>query len=530
MPIPTRPGQAAIAQFPLTVPGFKGLNTQQQGSILGPEWATKLENSVVDSSGRVAARKGWSSVTTSPHGSAFKSGIEYRMQNGNVQLVLTTATQVLSSTDGSSFTNVTGTAAFTSGNWYLTNFNDFVIGFLEGEKPLIYNGTTSSQVADANAPTGGVGTSAFGRVWCVASDGVTIKYSALLDHTNWTTSDAGSIDMSSIWLDNDRVTGITAFNNLLIVFGQRNIVVWSDGTGSELGIDPTQMQVIDTIPGLGCLNQFTIQQVNGDIWFLANTREVMSFGRVILEQKSGKLTTLSANVSDFLRDTIETTAFNHDNARAIFVPHERFYLLSLPTESAPGEGDEVGKVFVFDTRQFLEDGSARCVGIWNQMVPTVLIYRDSAISHGTLLSARTPVIGELGAYIGGRDDGETYRFIYESGWIDITRQGYLLILKRLKGLFFFDINTNVFMKWAFDFESTFHTRQLIFEVLGGSGEWGGSEWGIGEWGGGVDLLNKRVAGSGTGEYIKVGVEVEVDGGSFAIQQIDLMAKVGRLRG
>lgn len=525
MPTPRFHGGTTLAHFPLTVPGFKGLNTQQRGSLLGPEWATRLENTIIDSSGRVAARRGWNGVTTSAHDEPFVQGIEYIKKDGTTSLILTTDTEVLVSTnDGVSFSDITGTASFTDGNWKLVNFNDYVIGFQDGEKPLITDGSTTSQSADSGAPTGGVGTAAFGRLWCVDSDGVTIKYTDLLAHDDWT--GGGEIDMSSIWLDNDHVVAITAFNNLLVVFGTRNIVVWSDGTGSELGIDPTQMVVIDTIPGVGCLHQNTVQHINGDIWFIAHNMELMSFSRVVQEQKSGSLTTLSKYVSDELRDSINSGSFHVENIRSAFSPTDRFYMLSLPTESAPSAGDEVGKVFVFDTRGFLEDGAARCIGIWNQMVPTMFIVKND----GEWLASLRTVEGELGKYNQNLDDGASYRMIYESGWIDITQQGYLLILKRLNGLFFFDLTTSVIMKWAFDFSTIFRQKQITWETTGGNALWGVSEWNVAEWGGGIDLSDKKIAGSGTGEYIKVGMEATINGGQFSVQKIDLLAKVGRLKG
>lgn len=517
-------GGAQTATFPLTVPGFKGLNTQKQGALLGPEWATKLENTVIDSNGRVSARKGWLSVTTSAHGDPFKSGIEYRKQDGTIQLVVTSDTKILSSTDGTSWTDVTGTAAFTDGNWHLVNFNDYVLGFQQGEKALIYNGTAGSQVADVDAPTGKCGTSAFGRIWQSSADNTVLHFSGLLDHTAWGASDL--FDLSSVWPGNDTIAGVTAFNNLLVVFGVNNILVFADNTGSELGIDPTQMVVVDVIPGIGLYSQHSIQHVNGDIWFVDNSLELRSFSRVMLDQKSGNIAKLSTNVSDRLRDSIASGSFPAARLRSGFSPQDRFYLLSLPTESAPGVSDEVGKCFVFDTRAILEDGSARCVGIWNQMVPTVIIVRN----NGTVYSALSAEEGELGKYIGNRDDGATYRLVYESGWIDITQQNYILILKRLNGLFFFNVDTSVFMKWAFDFSTNFYTRELSFSVGAGTGMYGVSEWGIGEFGGGVDLLDKKVPGAGTGTYIKVGAEAVINGGTFAIQQIDLIAKVGRLKG
>lgn len=531
MPTPRYHGGAPLIHFPLTVPGFKGLNTQNKGAILGPEWATKLENTVLDNNGRVSSRQGAHDHTTTPVGARFESGIEYRLQDGTTQIVAITATTIQkSSDDGDTWSAVTGTASFTSGKWYLVNFNDFVIGFQSGEKPLIYNGTTGSQVADANAPTGGVGTSAFGRVWAFASDGTTLKYSALLDHTNWTTAGAGSLDLSSIWLDNDSGVAVTAYNNLLIVFGKRNILVFEDGSGSELGIDPTTMIVRDTIPGIGCLSQYSVQLVGGDVWFLNDSRDMISLKRAILEQKGGDLVPLSKNVSDLLRDTIDSGSFDLSRLRSAYSPKDRFYLLSLPTESAAGAHDEVGKVFVFDTRQFLEDGAARCVGTWNQLVPTVIWPR----TNGDLLFSLESVTGQVFHYHNYADNGTTYRMTYESGWLDLLAQteisGALLILKRLNGLFYFGITTDVIMKWAFDFRTIFNTRALEFTAGGGTAEWGSSEWAVGEWGGGTSLGEKKVSGSGTGKYIKIGIDATIDGGAFAIQYIDLLAKIGRMKG
>lgn len=526
MPTPRYHGGAPLIHFPLTVPGFKGLNTQDTGAILGPEWATKLDNAIIDSNDRVAARKGAQDVTTTAHSSRIVSGIEYAMQDGSTQLVGTTAAEVVRSTNnGDSWSDVTGTASFTDGNWHLVNFNDFVIGFQLGEKALIYNGTAASQIADANAPTGGVGTAAFGRIWQFDADGVTLEYSALLDHTNWTTGGAGLIDLSSIWLDNDTAVAITAYNNLLVVFGTRNILVFTDPTGTELGIDPTNMIVLDTIPGIGCHSQSTVQHVGGDIWFISNSMELMSLSRVIVEQKAGNLNRLSKNISNYLATSIR--AADSTRIRSAYSPTERFYLLSLPAESTPGANDETGEVFVFDTRGFMEDASARVMGVWNQLVPTCFFVRK----NGDLLFCLQPVVGQVFKYNTYTDNSSTYDFIYESGWLDlgqyIQQGGIVTILKRIQGLFHFTVQTEVIIKWAFDFSSVFKTRPILFANSSNIGEWGLSEWNVGEWGGGVTLGEKKVAGGGMGEYIKIGTEATINGGEFAIQKLEIMAKLGR---
>src|SRR6186713_1057697 len=57
---------SSLTRIALTTPAFKGLNKQAETSILGPEWATIATNAVFDSSGRLAARMGWTNVTATP--------------------------------------------------------------------------------------------------------------------------------------------------------------------------------------------------------------------------------------------------------------------------------------------------------------------------------------------------------------------------------------------------------------------------------------------------------------------------------
>jgi hypothetical protein len=492
---------------------------------MGPEWATVLTNAIIDGSGRLAARAGWVTATGTPHTSAFVQLIEYHKHDGTVELVATTATEVVKSTDGgNTWSNVTGTAVFTSGNWQLQNFNDLVIGFQDGEAPLLYNGTTSSQITDGGSePTGGIGLSAFGRLWAVDADGVNLKYCALLNHTDWSGADAGSFDLSNVWPGTDTVQGLAEYNGALVVFGKHNILFYIDGSGSSLGIDPTNMYIVDTITGMGLGARDSIQAVSGDLWFLSDSYNLVSLQRVV-QEKSAPTTILSKNVSDDLRDSITLTGQDLTEVRSLYSPADRFYLLFLPRESGAGQGDEVGSTWVFDTRGTLEDGSARCMGKWTDNVATAPIVRD----NGDVMWALRAQTGEVGTYSGTDDDAVDFTFDYESGWIDLTQQSYLLILKRLTGLFFVGTDTEVVLKWGFDFESTLKTQTLTFDAGSVGAEFGIGEFGIGEFSGGVTLREKKVGGKGTGEFIKVGASAIIVSADFAMQQIDLYAKVGRL--
>lgn len=58
--------------IPLVTPGFKGLNTAQASvPDLDPAWAIQCQNFIFDSTGRLAARNGWVSQTTTRTGNLF---------------------------------------------------------------------------------------------------------------------------------------------------------------------------------------------------------------------------------------------------------------------------------------------------------------------------------------------------------------------------------------------------------------------------------------------------------------------------
>lgn len=517
MPQPRRHGGAELLNIPLVVPGFKGLNKQQSGAILGPEWATYLNNAAIDDSGRLAARGGWSSVTTAALGAAIVQSAELVKSDATTALVAFTDTTVHSSSnDGATWSDITGTVVFTSGNWHVFNFNNQLVAVQAGKAPIYYTGTGNfTAVADVNAPTGGIGMSAFGRVWISNTDGHTLDYSALLDATDWTSADAGTIDLWNVWPGNDQITALAAYNGMLVVFGKNSIIMYTDGQGSTLGVDPTQMYVVDVIQGTGCLAQESIQEVDGDLWFLSSNG-LQSLGRLLV-QKSNPIENLSKNVRDWLNDYVASATLSY--LRSAYSPRDRIYLLSLSSGSAT----ETGVCIAFDTRGLLEDGSARCLGHWSLIPKSIVVRRNN-----TMLMSRAATVGELGRYTGSLDDTSNYRFEYNSGWIDLTNQGFLLLPKRYEGIFFSGNTISVVFKWAFDFEDTWQSVTKDFTSDTAGGEWGLGEWGLSEWGGGIGLREGQVPGKGNGQYIKLGIACDTNNSELAIQKLTLFAKIGRL--
>jgi hypothetical protein len=459
-------------------------------------------------------------VTTTPASAQIKQLFEFRKYDGTVQLIagLVDTDIERSTNNGDSFTDITGAATHASTNIQFLNFNDVVYGITDdGEDNIIYTGTTFSDDAATGRPTGNVGLAAFGRIWATDTDNTVVQYSALLDHTDWNGTDAGNIDLRNVWPEGDNVTAMAAFNGALVLFGRNNIAIYGDGAGSALGVDPTQVYLVDTITGIGCIARDTVVNVDGDLWFLSD-KGIFSLSRLI-QEKSNPLANLSANVQDFLQANVDATTAS--DIRAVYSARDRVYLLSLPRTV---NSVEAGVAFAFDTRGRLQDGTARCMGTWT-LVPTASVVR----LDGTFFMARSTTVGEVGSYSGQTDDAVAYMFDYHSGWLDITQQGFLIFPKRIAGLFFLDADSTISLQWAFDFESTFQTRQIAFTDIAASAEWGVSEFGIGVYGGGLALRDGKSSASNSGEFIKLGVSTTINGGQFALQQLDLFAKIGRFK-
>lgn len=518
MPTPRSHGGAPLQYTPINVPGFRGLNKQAVGALLGPEWATRLENTVIDDNGRIAAREGWVSLTnTTPAAAAFLQ-LHEEQSTGHLFGSAEDNKLYRSTDDGDTWTDITNTATVTDPGGQFHDFNGVVLYIQSGQRPCVYSGVSFTDVADGSAPTGGASLAAFGRVWGATSTGKSVRYSALLDHTDWSGSDTGAIDLTSVWQQDDTITALAEFNGSLVIFGTRNIVIYTDGQGSALGVDPIQLYVVDTLNGIGCTARDSIAQIDGDIWFLSQSG-LMSFGRLI-QEKSNPVNNISRHVQDFLG--VYQRGVAASVVRGVYSPKDRFYLLSFPAGSG---STETGVTFCFDTRGPAEDGSFRCAGVWNSFVPRAVVSRSGT---SDLLVAARQSAGEVGLYGTYSDNGSSYVMDYESPWSD-WGSPYLKVMKRLSGLFFVGGTVVVTFKWAFDFSDTFTTEAVTYEGAASPAEFGSGEFNIAEFNSGILLREKSAAGRKTGEHIKIGLTVSIDGAEMSIQQVSTYARTGRLR-
>lgn len=516
--VPTR----QLQPIDLVAPGFKGLNLIQSAGVLPPAFATEALNAILDSEGRLQARNGFTAITTTPIPSApiIRTLHEYVQANGTTATIVAWNGGISNSIVNPSGNDISGSVTDANGTWQFVNFNGKVIGFQPSLKPIVWTGSGNFATVtetDGTAPDGGIGLAAFGRIWAVDGDLQTIQYSGLLDETKWSTGGAGSLDMRSVWTNGtDIVMALAAFNGQLVVFGKRHIIFFGDKVGSALGIDPTQLFVTDAITGVGTVSKFSLQPVGETDLLFVSSEGAQSLARLII-QKSAPV----RNLSKYVRDTFLTHVFaeNSANMRTTYNPLLGVYIVSLPA---------VSTTWVFDQKRRWTDQDGDEISVvtrWS-IAPTALYSR---LDNTTLASIG---FGKVHSYSGSSDDGSTFRFIYQSPWLDLGEEvaNRLKILKRIGAIVAVSRNTGIVFKWSVDFKDV--VQSYAANVQGTSGnlaEWGIAEYGLAEFGGGGVALRilKIPARNATGQYYRLGLEAEVTG-ELSLQQAELFAKIGRL--
>jgi hypothetical protein len=531
--------------IPLTIqaPGFKGLNSQQSSTSLDTGWATELENATFDLTGRITSRKGISNLTTSGgpgannlsqvfcwetfYNNTYTTGV---ISAGNLKIYNGTTT----------LSDVTGTiTAPTANNWQFMNYrNDRVIGVQQGHTPCVATiavgalGNFANVVAaSGSVPTGNSGIAAFGRIWVADSDGLTIKYCALLDETKWAAVDGGgSIDTSLYWpRGRDYIVALAAWEDKLVVFGRHNILVYSyPGT-------PAAIDLSDTIEGTGCIARDSVQPIGTDILFLSESG-VRSLKKSIITQKA-PVQELSLPVRDTLLQY--TTPGNVANIRSVYNQTEGFYLLAIV-------GSSDTKTFCFDVKQLVQESQfpntegvriSRWVGF---PIHGIAYGRDRVM----YVSYRSGSNEKIGFYSGYYDGGTTgYTLKYSSPWIDLANpQGgdsgtFYKILKQANVTTVGSNNYQINFGVSFDFASTGYTQAINVSTTGAViSEWNGNtagvnltEWGIAEYNSSSKVMNTSKVQLGRyGQHLKLSVSVPVMGYEISLQKVDLFMKKGRV--
>ena len=514
-----------LQTFSVQAPGFFGLNTQDSPLTLEAGYASIATNCVIDQYGRIGARKGWSRVNASSGnlGANDVKVIHELVQLDGTMTVLFAGNNKLFKLDGSNaVVELTygggGTApTITASNWQCASLNGITYFFQSGFDPLIYDPavstTTFRRVSEktgytGTVPLGNIVISAFGRLWVAdtTTDNVTISFSDLLAGHNWTAGTSGTLDVSRVWANGaDQIMGLGAHNNFLVIFGKRQILVYSGAT------TPSTMSLADTIGNIGCLSRDSIVSTGSDIVFLSNSG-VRSLLRTI-QEKSAPLRDLSKNVRNDLMTYVATETLA--NIKAVYSEVDAFYLLTLPIAK---------QVYVFDTKAQLQDGSAR-VTTWDSIEPTALLARR----NGDLLIGKNGYIGKYGTYY---DHASTYRFQYYTNYADLGDANVTSILKKISVVVIGGTNQTFTIKWSYDFSAQYYATQALIPISTvaeyGIAEYGANGSPVAYYSTGVQIGTLVGQASGYGKVVQTAYEIEINGAPISVQKIEIQAKNGKL--
>jgi len=504
-----------LQNITIAAPGFGGINTQDSPLMQSQTFAAIADNAVIDKQGRIAARKGYS--MTSTNGSSVlgsSAGIEHvseLMQQNGTKVVFTAGNnKIFKGT--STLTDATpGSYTITANNWSSATLNDDHYLFQRGHEPLVYDAGTSALTkitAHASAagtpPSAHIVLGAYGRLWAAdeSSNKKTVYWSNLLNGVDWSTGSAGSLDLTNVWPSGyDVITALMAHNNLLIIFGQQNILIYQ---GAD---DPANMSLADVISNIGAINRDAVVNTGKDVIF-TDFSGVRSLGRTI-QEKSAPIGDISRNVNFDIKAFI---ASDGDNLKMVFDPNNAFILCVFTGVSG---------LFVFDTRFPLENGSFRAT-TWSGIEPlSMYLFDDEELYLG--------VEDGLAKYDTQQDNGNSYTMSYFSHPLDFGDSSRLKFLKKINLTTFNGSSARVSLQYGYDYAADYTKRAFSLPAINAA-QYNISEYNSGaEYSKSAVLINtQRINASGSGSVVQIGLETTVNGKEIAIQQLNVQSLVGRM--
>lgn len=524
------------ANVQIAAPGFLGVNKEMSPVELSEKWASIADNCVLDSSGRIASRKGYRIMTAdnSALGSSFVNEMhEARYADGTVKKFAVGNNKLFTFDDAGALTDITpGGATISADDWQIVTLNDDTYFFQADHEPIIHDnstGNTTLASAHANvagtAPEADVATAAFGRIWASGVDGDEgrLYWSDLLIPAAWTGGSSGSLDLTLLWpTGNDRVTAIAAHNNKIIIFGRHSILVFgSSAYDGRFGNPNTDILLEDTIVEIGCISKYGTAVVGNDLWFVDDTG-IRTLGRT-LQEKSLPIGDITANVRTLFTREIRLET---NKVRLFYDPDEAFVLCVL--KGTP-------HVYCFDTRFRMQDGSARTT-MWTGL--DFSCFMRSA--DGTIWIGDTSGINKYTGYVDGADSlgvgGEMYRIRYYFHPQDFGVPANLKVPKEVDFVIAGGSLQKAIAFWGYDYTYLFKSQTFIldavtpdfynideFNITTSDDPEDPTEYGSG---GGIGRYTVPLSGSGCN--IIIGCEVEVEGEYTAFQEINIQTKIGRM--
>jgi hypothetical protein len=505
----------ALQNITISAPGFAGINTQDAPLQQDPSFAADATNCIIDKEGRVAARKGYSMVSS--NGAAvlgssigIESIGEFVQYDGTKIVFSCGNNKIFKGT--STLVDITGSLTISANNWSMASLGNKFYFYQIGHAPLVYDAATSALTtiaahagAAGTAPQGNVCLAAFGRIWAadVTGNKRTLYFSDQLDGVDFGGGSSGSLDLTTVWPGGfDEIVSLIAHNDFLIILGKRSILLYS-GAGT-----PSTMVLADTILNIGIVSRDCVQSTGQDILFL-DYSGVRSLARTI-QEKSSPLGDISKNVNNDikLRARAET-----GNIKTIYDPQNAFFLINFPS---------AGTVYCFDTRAPLQNGSYR-VTTWSSMNPLCFTVTDADELYIGVLTG----IAKYDTY---KDGTASFGLQYFSHPLSFGDSSRLKFLKAVNVTTFNGSAATVVLNWAYDYSGDFQKQAYTLETFT-AGQYHIADYNTadGEYASSSQLINKeKVNTGGSGSIVAVGLTTTIDGQGIAFQELNIHSLIGRI--
>ena len=184
--------------------------------------------------------------------------------------------------------------------------------------------------------------------------------------------------------------------------------------------------------------------------------------------------------------------------------------------------------YCFDLKTRLENGAYR-VTMWTS-APFKSYERKT---DGTLLIGTDDGVGKYSGYVDEYNDGgviksASYSFRYYSPSLTFGDPSKLKMLKKLRPTLVGANSSSVFIKWAYDFGTTYSTKEF---TVGNQTPYyfneAASEYTVAEFTGGDLTTRPTINTTGNGSVVTIGLESEINGFALSLQEINVLALMGK---
>ena len=572
-----------VNQFTIRGNGFQGLNTEMSPIGSDPSYALKADNCIIDRVGRITAREAFKPDVPSGAFSGETTDITcisayYEKADAGSYVPYPVATVVSGSNSdqvvpvvdrldwngierlstrnidtsqpyeyelGAELNGVmspcTHPAIDKSGldRSLYVHFKEDLFLFSRGNSFLRYNGSGGYEDVAYTPPKtdagnivdkidGDIAISAYGRLWVsgVNGDYQTIYYSSLLREDQWydgqaTPDDdqntAGIINVSEYWpVDFDQIVNIHAHNGMLIVFGRRSILVYANADkGDPAGEDGIFLQ--DGISNVGLVQRDAICNIGTDVMFCDDTG-LRSIGRTI-QEKSNPIGEPSMNVK---REFMDMIKFEQDSQTLV----NGIKLAYFPSKSmVVCLFSSFQTAYIFSTERPSSTGGAKVTRWTDCYWSSMYFAEDDSIGRPYLGGLDNNGVCQYKGYFGVGP----FTMDFESMALGVTGSTIQTVIA--KSIIYLVLSQAVpaFAKAKWGFGSYLQYEYNFIIDTKGTTEWAIAEFGEDDFlGGEPGIWKNKVNTIGAGEFMRVGLEIEVNGSPFAIQEIAVNTAIGRI--